>query len=68
MDDLRPAAELAHALVEAGIDEDRVSFALVRVTRSVSEIAAARAYLEEAGYAVLPEAVPLSTAYGIARR
>ena len=65
-DDLRPAVQLAHGLVDAGIDSTRIAFALVKTTRSAAEVAAARRYLEEADYAVLDGDVPFSTAYGIA--
>ena len=53
--DLRPAAQLAHSLVDAGIDPSRVA-----------EVSAARSYLEQTDYAVLDGDLPLSTAYGIA--
>ena len=65
-DDLRPAVQLAHGLVDAGIDATQIAFALVKTTKSAAEVAAARSYLEQADYAVLEGDVPLSTAYGIA--
>ena len=52
-DDLRPAVQLAHSLVDAGIDAATIAFALVKTTRSAAEVAAARSYLEQADYAVL---------------
>ncbi|MNZ68747.1 hypothetical protein D3C78_870210 [compost metagenome] len=41
-----------HALVKAGVPSDRLAFALNRIGTDAEE-ADARAYLEEAGYAVL---------------
>ena len=52
LDDLRPAVREFHALVKAGIPADRLTFALNRIGTAAEE-ADARAYLEEAGYAVL---------------
>jgi len=52
LDDLRPAVREFHALVKAGIPADRLTFALNRIGTPAEE-ADARAYLEEAGYAVL---------------
>jgi len=52
LDDLRPAVREFHALVKAGIPRDRLTFALNRIGTD-SEEADARAYLGEAGYAVL---------------
>jgi chromosome partitioning protein len=51
-DDLRPAVREFHALVKAGIPKGRLIFALNRVGTE-SEEEAARAYIREAGYAVL---------------
>ena len=58
--------QLAHSLVDAGIEPARIAFALVKTTRSTAEVAAGRSYLEQADYAVLDGDVPLSTVYGIA--
>jgi len=52
LDDLRPAVREFHALVKAGVPAQRLAFALNRIGTEGEE-AAARAYLEEAGYAVL---------------
>lgn len=52
LDDLRPAVREFHALVKAGVPTDRLLFALNRVGTEAEE-AAARQYLEEAGYNVL---------------
>ena len=65
-DDLRPAVRLAHSLVDSGIDSSRIVFALVKTTRSLAEISAARAYLEQTDYTPLDGFLPVSTAYGIA--
>ena len=37
-DDLRPAVQLAHSMVDAGIDPSRIVFALVKTTRSTAEV------------------------------
>ena len=58
--------QLAHSLVDAGIDPSRIVFALVKMTRSAAEVSAARSYLEQTDYAVLDGDLPISTAYGIA--
>jgi chromosome partitioning protein len=52
LDDLRPAVREFHALVKAGVPRDRLAFALNRIGTDAEE-ADARAYLAEAGYAVL---------------
>ena len=65
-DDLRPAVQLAHSLVDAGIEASRITFALVRTTRSAAEVGAARVYLEQTEYTMLDGELPSSTAYAIA--
>lgn len=65
-DDLRPAVKLAHSLVNEGIPETRIAFALVKTTNSETEINAARAYLEQTEYLTLDGFIPVSTAYGTA--
>ena len=65
-DDLKPAVQLAHSLVDSGVEVARISFALVKTTRSDSEIRAARAYLQQTEYTLLDGFLPVSTAYGIA--
>ena len=65
-DDLRPAVKFANALADAGVTESRIVFALVKTTNSLSEIDAARAYLDQTDYAVLDGYLPVSTAYGTA--
>lgn len=52
LDDLRPAVREFHALVKSGIPRDRLVFALNRIGTDSEELDA-RAYLLEAGYAVL---------------
>lgn len=52
LDDLRPAVREFHALAKVGVPIARLAFALNRIGTAAEE-ADARAYLEEAGYAVL---------------
>jgi len=52
VDDLKPAVREFHALVQAGIPKDRLTFALNHIGTAAEE-ADARAYIAEAGYAVL---------------
>ncbi len=52
LDDLRPAVREFHALVKAGVPSARLAFALNRIGTPAEE-AETRAYLAEAGYAVL---------------
>lgn len=52
LDDLRPAVRVFHELKAAGIKPERMRFALCRIGTPAEE-ADARAFLEEAGYAVL---------------
>ena len=65
-DDLRPAVQLAHSLVDAGVSASRIVFALVKTTRSKAEFIAAQTYLSQTDYALLDGHLPVSTAYGIA--
>ncbi len=65
-DDLRPAVQLAHSLADAGIEPSRITFALVKTTRSAAEVSAARTYLDQTDYTLLDGELPISTAYGIA--
>jgi chromosome partitioning protein len=62
LDDLRPAVLLFHELVRAGVPHDRLVMALSRILSDAEE-ARARAYIEAAGYDVLPGYVPERTAY-----
>ena len=52
LDDLRPAVREFHALVKAGVPPARLAFALNRIGTPAEE-AETRAYLAEAGYAIL---------------
>jgi chromosome partitioning protein len=63
VDDLQPSVMLAHELAKAGIPRQKLVFALCRVGNSPSEIEDARSYLGEAGYTVLPGALPEQVAY-----
>lgn len=66
LDDMRPAVREFHALVKAGLPADRLIFALNRVGTDAEE-AAARQYLEDAGYAVLPGFLAERPAYRTAQ-
>lgn len=63
LDDLQPAVLLAHELAKSGIPRHRLAFALCRVGDSETELAEARGYLTEAGYAVLAGELPEKIAY-----
>ena len=52
VDDLRPAVREFHALVQAGIPRDKLTFALNRIGTAAEEVEA-RVYVTEAGYAAL---------------
>ena len=65
LDDLHPTVLLFHELVEAGIPKSRLVVALCRVLDEEEE-AAARAYLDEAGYEVLEGSIPESITYRVA--
>jgi chromosome partitioning protein len=60
--DLRPAVREFHALVQAGIAKGKLAFALSRIGTPTEE-AEARAYIAEAGYAVLDGYLPERPAY-----
>jgi chromosome partitioning protein len=62
IDDLDPAIILFHELVRVGVPRERLVMALSRVATD-SEEKAARAYVEKAGYAVLPGSIPERVAY-----
>jgi chromosome partitioning protein len=61
-DDLRPAVLTFHELVNAGVPRERLVAAVCR-TLSETEEAAARAYMQAAGYEVLAGSVPERSAY-----
>jgi len=65
LDDLHPTVLLFHELVDAGIPKSNLVAALCRVLDDEEE-AAARAYLDEAGYEVLEGSIPESLAYRVA--
>ena len=62
IDDLDPAIILFHELMREGVSVDRLVLALCRVATQVEENAA-RAYVEKAGYSVLPGCIPERAAY-----
>lgn len=62
LDDLRPAVREFHGLVKAGVSKDHLVFALNRIGTDAEE-SEARAYLTEAGYAVLEGSLPERPAY-----
>ena len=66
LDDLRPAIRVFHGLVKAGIPVSKLIFALNHIGTE-PEAEAARAYIEEAGYDVLPGYLPERPAYRIAQ-
>lgn len=61
-DDLEPTVNLLHDLTNEGVPVERLAVALVRVATEAEE-AAARAYISEAGYGVLPGAILERAAY-----
>jgi chromosome partitioning protein len=62
LDDLHPTVLLFHELAAVGVPKSQLVAALCRVLDDEEE-AAARAYLEEAGYEVLSGFIPESRAY-----
>ena len=65
LDDLRPGVLLFHELIAAGVERDRLVFALCRT--HPDEEGDARTYLERAGYSVLPGSLPENVAYRTAQ-
>lgn len=65
-DDLRPAVREFHALIQAEVPHERLVFALNRIGTEAEE-ADARAYLDEAGYTVLPGHLPERAGYRMAQ-
>lgn len=63
LDDLEPSVLLAHEMIKKSIPRSRIIFVLCRVGDSDSEIAEARDYVVQAGYSVLPGAIPEKIAY-----
>ena len=66
LDDLRPAVREFHALAKAGVPVGRLAFALNRIGTDAEE-AAARQYLEDAGYSVLAGCLAERPAYRTAQ-
>src|SRR5256886_6641387 len=62
VDDLKPAVREFHALLQAGISKDKLVFDLNRIGTTTEETEA-RAYITEAGYAVLDRCLPERPAY-----
>jgi len=65
-DDLHPTVLVFHELVGAGIPKSRQVAALCRLLTEDEE-EAARLYIEEAGYEVLPGSIPESASYRLAQ-
>lgn len=63
LDDLEPTIRLAHELTKNGIPASKIAVALCRIGDSTAEIEEARAYVKQAGYFLLPGAIPDRTAY-----
>jgi chromosome partitioning protein len=63
LDDLPPAVLLAHDLVAHGVGRGKIVFVLCKVGDSPVETEEARAYLQNAGYDVIPGAIPEMTGY-----
>lgn len=63
LDDLRPSVRLAHELTEAGVQSRKLAFVLCRTGDSDKEIAAAKSYIEQAGYCCLAAPWPERTGY-----
>jgi chromosome partitioning protein len=61
-DDLQPAILTFHELVKEGVPKDRLAIAICRIL-SDGEEETVRAYVQDAGYAVLPGAIPERIAY-----
>jgi chromosome partitioning protein len=66
LDDLTPAIRVFHGLVKAGIPTTKLVFALNHIGTD-SEADAARSYIIEAGYNVLPGYLPERPAYRLAQ-
>jgi len=66
LDDLRPAVRVFHGLIKAGTPPSKLIFALNHIGTE-AEAEAARAYIVEAGYTVLPGYLPERPAYRMAQ-
>ena len=65
VDDLHPTIRLLHELVDASVPSARLVVAIAR-TLNEAEEQAARSYIEDAGYAVLPGSIPERAGYRVA--
>jgi chromosome partitioning protein len=63
VDDMEPAVLLAHELIGEGVSKDKIVFAFCRVGESEAELSESQSYVTQAGYSVLPAALPERTAY-----
>ena len=63
IEDLEPQVDLAHELVETGIDSSKLIFVLSRIGNSKVELSEAKQYLKETGYTVLEGFIPERTAF-----
>lgn len=64
LDDLAPQVRLGHELRKAGIEKARIVYVLNGVIETGDQVTAdARAYIEEAGYSVIAQAIPLRKSY-----
>lgn len=63
LDDLKPTILLAHELVQAKVESEKIAFALCRVGDRENEIDEARSYIRQAGYSALRGALPEKTGY-----
>jgi chromosome partitioning protein len=61
-DDLRPAVLVFHELVKEGVPKQRLAMAVCRILSDTEE-ATVRAYVEDAGYSVLPGSIPERASY-----
>lgn len=61
--DMDPQINLAHELVRSGIEPIRIQFVLSRIVATKSDLAAAYAYIKEAGYSVCPDYLEEKTGY-----
>lgn len=63
LDDLEPAILLAHDVRNKGIDPEKISLALCKVTDSAVELSDAITYVDQTPYFLLKGAIPYKTAY-----
>jgi chromosome partitioning protein len=60
---LQPAILTFHELVKEGVPKDQLAMAICRILSDGEEEDTVRAYMQDAGYAVLPGAIPERIAY-----